>query len=359
MSRSAHLQKLAVAMTGRHGGVVRIAPEDRLLEAVTSRFVETAAEGARIVLLGATMEGLAERLEAATSARGARIDLIEPDLRRRTRSGAAAQAWRDLAFGDLATDPAHAQALLAEAPPHDLAALRAVTAQLLDVAAQKPVIADETVDSVLIDLVANRLPAAEYDRTLAETYRVLARGGRLVTAVLVADEPPSAVFETRIGAERIETVPLEIDALAQIAAAGFHGLTIETPLVGAVAAEKGVELRLFLISAYKGKVGPCCDQGHAVIYRGPWSETVDDDGHRYRRGERTAVCSKTHALLMSPPYAGQFVSLPPFPMIPLDKAPLFDCNTPSLRDPAITKGNRSVLDGRDEDAPCCAPGGVC
>ena len=33
-----------------------------------------------------------------------------------------------------------------------------------------------------------------------------------------------------------------------------------------------------------------------LIYRGPFREVVDDDGHVLRRGVRTAVCEKTFGL---------------------------------------------------------------
>ena len=43
----------------------------------------------------------------------------------------------------------------------------------------------------------------------------------------------------------------------------------------------------------RARKAPCLDQNHAVIYRGPWRQVEDDDGHVLRRGVRTAVCEKT------------------------------------------------------------------
>ena len=37
----------------------------------------------------------------------------------------------------------------------------------------------------------------------------------------------------------------------------------------------------------------CVEVGQAVIYRGPYSEVCDDDGHVFPRGKRMAVCQRT------------------------------------------------------------------
>ena len=64
-----------------------------------------------------------------------------------------------------------------------------------------------------------------------------------------------------------------------------------------------------LLAAYKGKHGPCVDAGQSVVYKGPFRQVLDDDGHRFVRGRREAVCEKTFALLGRAPYAGHFVRL--------------------------------------------------
>ena len=76
---------------------------------------------------------------------------------------------------------------------------------------------------------------------------------------------------------------------------------------GALSAVEGIEFRAITVTAYKGKEGPCIERNQAVIYRGPWKQVVDDDGHTLERGARTAVCDKTFKLYSQPPYAGQFI----------------------------------------------------
>ena len=143
-----------------------------------------------------------------------------------------------------------------------------------------------------------------------------------------------------------------------MAAAGFYGLRFEYLSAEPVDRIAGVELRAVVLRAYKGKEGVCLDQGHAVMYPGPWSAVEDDDGHRYVRGERTAVCAKTYGLLMRAPYAGSLIGLNPPTLLPLEDAPQFDCNTPALRDIAVTRGERAA-NGGVPAAGACGPDGCC
>jgi arsenite methyltransferase len=93
------------------------------------------------------------------------------------------------------------------------------------------------------------------------------------------------------------------------------------------------------VAAYKGKEGPCWDQKHAVVYRGPFREVEDDDGHLLRRGVRTAVCEKTFRLYSQEPYREHLELVPPRVLIPLEDAPPFPCTGGALRrHPRETKG---------------------
>lgn len=43
-----------------------------------------------------------------------------------------------------------------------------------------------------------------------------------------------------------------------------------------------------------------------LIYKGPFREVLDDDGHRLERGRRYAVCGKTFQLYRKAPYQEHF-----------------------------------------------------
>ncbi len=76
----------------------------------------------------------------------------------------------------------------------------------------------------------------------------------------------------------------------------------------------------------------------AVIYKGPWSEVADDDGHVFRRGVRTAVCAKTHALLTRAPYADQMIGIEPRVGVPEHGREPFTLGSQAIRHPRETKG---------------------
>ena len=90
--------------------------------------------------------------------------------------------------------------------------------------------------------------------------------------------------------------------------------------------------------ALKRKQGPCFERNQAVIYKGPFREVLDDDGHRLRRGTRHAVCDKTLQLYRNSPYHNHFEFVEPLQAIPLEQAKPFDCGRASPRDPKETKG---------------------
>ena len=100
---------------------------------------------------------------------------------------------------------------------------------------------------------------------------------------------------------------------------------------------RGIEFRSVTVTARKGKQGPCYEANQAVIYRGPWKQVEDDDGHVLRRGERAAVCAKTYGILTAEPYADQVVAdAAPRVVIPENERTGFDCSrtafSPSARD---------------------------
>ncbi|NEK18983.1 hypothetical protein [Rhizobium leguminosarum] len=230
---------------------------------------------------------------------------------------------------------------------------------------EKPLVQSESMDVVVVDMMINRLDHSKFELLLQEAFRVLKREGILHIVAMVADEPLEETEDLRFGTWQARQLPLEKNAAEIVAHVGFHGITYHLAQDRPVRTVHGVEIRAVVLEAYKGKQGTCYDQGHAVIYRGPWSEVADDDGHRYQRGARTAVCGKTYKLLTRQPYRDSFIGIEPYVTIPLEQAPVFDCNTPSLRDPAVSKGRVSVF---DQDAAqkqsatnssCCGEEGCC
>lgn len=153
----------------------------------------------------------------------------------------------------------------------------------------------------------------------------------------------------------------EEEFLEMFEQAGFYGIEILVRQAEPWQVIDGIEFRSLTVRAYKGKEGPCWERNQAVVYKGPWKAVQDDDGHTLYRGQRMAVCDKTYHLYTSPdgPYHRDVVGILPLTEIPLETAPVFDCQRDTIRHPRETKGSeyRETIPGGA--ASCCAPDSCC
>lgn len=366
MSKALALRGMALQLAARTTVDLNLTPLSEIGAALRGPICTAAAEMRTILLLGASTRSLFPGLRSTAAGESRSLTIIEPEAALLEACLPSANpgcetSIRPLAGdpSDLRIDPRAVDRLVAETKPVDYGTYAALRLRIAEHASASPLVPTDSVDLVVIDMLVNRLAAGDMARVLAEALRVLRRGGRLMFAALLADEPLPSDTGLDFGPWRAVRLPTEAEAGGELAAAGLHGITYHALLDRPLRVVKGVEVRAYLLDGYKGKQGICLDQGDAVIYRGPWREVLDDDGHRYVRGERTAVCAKTHDLLMRRPYAGNFVSMPPYVRIPLDQAPLFDCRTPALRDPSVTKGKTTLSRASGPAAggsdACCGP----
>jgi ubiquinone/menaquinone biosynthesis C-methylase UbiE len=225
---------------------------------------------------------------------------------------------------------------------------------------EQPLIADESIDVIVSNCVLNLVRPEDKKRLFAEMYRVLKRGGRVVISDIVSDEPvpEHLAKDPNLWSACVSGAFQEEGFLRAFEEAKFHGVHIEELRLDAYQTVEGIEFRAVTVTAYKGKEGPCIERNHAVIYRGPWKQVVDDDGHTLERGARMAVCDKTFKLYSQPPYAGQFILLSPREEVPLENAGIFDCSRDHKRHPRETKGleyNLTKISNRvcGPDSNCC------
>lgn len=357
MSKALRLRSLAL-MAGGDGGLDltgRIDLPAAVMADLREVLAETKGRGGDVLITGCGLEGLMARLLDAMAGWEGAIDVVDAKVPAGGRRGVRMVAGPP---DDYAVDPEAADRDLRANPVGSFEEMRERLAAIDARRREHPLVADGTKTLVIQDLLANRLDQVAFGRALGEGFRVLALDGMLYLTAFLADEPAAAPGPATVAGGLLR-LPMELEILDLLRRAGFHGPTL-TPLHDApVLVRGGVEARAFAIRAYKGTAGPCYDQGHAVIYRGPWSQVSDDDGHVYRRGERTAVCRKTYDVLMRAPYAGQFIGLPCYLEPPLSEAPLFDCATPALRDPAVTKGRIPLRAVGDMCCDTSSAGGGC
>lgn len=242
-------------------------------------------------------------------------------------------------------------------PVRDLASLEALEARAVELRRTAPLVADASVDLVVSNCVLNLVGERDKRRLVHEIFRVLKVGGRIAIADIVSDEPVPAHLKAdpELWSGCISGAFEESRLLAELEAAGFHGVRIEEWGEEPFAVVEGIEFRSVTLTAHKGKQGPCYETNQAVVYRGPWRRVEDDDGHVLVRGERTAVCEKTFRLLTSDPYAAETVPVPARVPGADPEGRAFDCARPRRRDPRETKG----AGYRDTRAPACGPGEGC
>jgi ubiquinone/menaquinone biosynthesis C-methylase UbiE len=225
---------------------------------------------------------------------------------------------------------------------------------------EQPLVADESIDVIVSNCVLNLVRPEDKHQLFAEMYRVLKRGGRVVISDIVSDEavPEHLATDADLWSACVSGAFQEEGFLRAFEEAKFHGMRIEEWRGDAYQTVEGVEFRAVTVTAYKGKEGPCIERNQAVIYRGPWKQVVDDDGHKLERGARMAVCDKTFKLYSQPPYDGQFILVPPREEVTTENAEVFDCSRDHKRHPRETKGLEykvTKLSGAvcGPDANCC------
>jgi SAM-dependent methyltransferase len=222
---------------------------------------------------------------------------------------------------------------------------------------QQPLIADNSVDVVISNCVLNLVRPQDKKQLFREIHRVLKRGGRAVISDIVCDEEPTPEIlnDPELWSGCIAGAFREDEFLEMFEGAGFYGVEIlvrqEEPwqVVG------GIEFRSVTVRAYKGKEGPCLERNQAVIYKGPWKQVMDDDGHTLHRGQRMAVCDKTFKIYTNEnsPYREDLLPVEPLEEIPLESAGTFDCRRSKVRHPRETKGADYRVNIDKSEKSCC------
>jgi arsenite methyltransferase len=262
-----------------------------------------------------------------------------PEVARRI--GYANTTFRKGRIQDLALDLEALDRYLREHPVRGSDDVARLDVEMARLRAESPLVASDSVDVVVSNCVLNLVRPEDKRRLFQEIYRVLRRGGRAVISDIVSDEdvPEHLQRDPELWSGCISGAFREDRFLMAFEDAGFYGVTQVERGAEPWRTVEGIELRSVTVVAYKGKEGPCLDQKHAVIYRGPFREVLDDDGHSLRRGVRTAVCEKTFQLYSREPYRAHVELVPPHVLVPLEEAPPFPCTGGSLsRDPRETKG---------------------
>lgn len=183
-------------------------------------------------------------------------------------------------------------------------------------------------------------------------------GGRIALSDIVSDEvvPEDLRNDPVLWSGCVSGAFQEQELLEALAAAGFQGMTLDVFSEETFQVVRGIEFRSVTVTAIRGDDGPCLEGNQAVIYRGPFSEVRDDDGHVLRRGERTAVCARTFEQLSAAPYAEHFIPIAPRLEVPESRRAVYDCARTAVRHPRETKGESY---SETTEGGSCGPGECC
>lgn len=308
--------------------------------------------GESVVDLGSGSGKIAYVLAQKVGAKGRvlGVDFNDPMLalaRKHQAPMAAKLGYANVRFAkgriqDLALDLELAEAWLAAHPARDLAGVEAFEAECARLRREAPLCADESADVVVSNCVLNLVRPEDKRALFAEIFRVLRRGGRAVISDIVCDEEPSEAMraDPELWSGCLSGAFLEAAFLEAFEEAGFHGIEVLARTGRPWRTVEGIEFRSVTVRAFKGKQGPCLERRQAVLYKGPWKQVLDDDGHVFRRGERVAVCDKTFRLMTGPqsPYREHVVGIEPRVAVPLEEAGPFACRGTAIRSPRETKG---------------------
>jgi SAM-dependent methyltransferase len=282
-----------------------------------------------------------------------------PEVARRI--GYANVAFEKGRIQDLRLDREWLDRRLREEPVGSEGDLARLEAEIAEQRHRRPLVPDGTIDVAVSNCVLNLVRPEDKRALFAEIFRVLRRGGRAVVSDIVCDEdvPEHLQRDADLWSGCIAGAFREDVFLEAFEEAGFHGITLLERAAEPWRTVEGIEFRSVTVAAWKGKDGPCWDQKHAVVYRGPFRQVEDDDGHVLRRGVRTAVCEKTFRLYAAEPYRAHLELVPPRALVPLEAAPPFPCDAKDLRrHPRETKGEDFRLT-TPTDGNGCAPGEAC
>jgi arsenite methyltransferase len=272
------------------------------------------------------------------------------------RLGYANVEFRKGRIQDLGLDLEKLEAELIRRPITNAASFLAANELATELRLTHPLVETESVDVVVSNCVLNLVESQDKRHLFEEIFRVLRKGGRAVISDIVSDEdvPDLLQQDPTLWSGCISGALREDLFLEAFENAGFYGIRLLKRESQPWRTVQGIEFRSVTIEAFKGKQGDCFEFNQAVVYRGPFCEVLDDDGHRLRRGDRVAVCDKTFQLYLKAPYAEHFEFIEPrLPVKPEEAGP-YDCARATLRHPRETKGMEysATIDG----SKCCDGG---
>lgn len=214
---------------------------------------------------------------------------------------------------DLALDVAAMEVHLAAQPVSNVQDLQRLAAWQEQQRLESPLIADCSMTLVISNCVLNLVAEADRRQMISEIYRVLAPGGRVAISDIVADEPvPEALKnDPELWSGCISGAFHEAAFLEAFVEAGFVNVAYDKWDTAPWQVVDGIEFRAVTLIATKPQTEADYDGGHAVLYKGPYTQVQDEKGRIYLRGQRMAVSRCTYETLINGSCADDFIGFEP------------------------------------------------
>ncbi len=252
---------------------------------------------------------------------------------------------------DLAMDLDATNSYLKENPVNTAEDIIALHAWQENQRIESPLIKSNSIDLVVSNCVLNLVRDSDKEQMIAEIFRVTKPGGRVAISDIISDEfvPQHLKQDQHLWSGCISGALQEHEFLQAFINAGFIAVAYDKWENQPWQVVEEIEFRSVTITAIKPMGSDCIDKGHAVIYKGPYSEIYDDEGHVYFRGQRMAVCERSFALLTSDTYAKDFIGIAPAED---QEGKPWCCSAGTIRSIAETKGGAHKA-GSDSAPSCC------
>ncbi|MGK0441231.1 MAG: ubiquinone/menaquinone biosynthesis C-methylase UbiE [Pseudohongiellaceae bacterium] len=253
---------------------------------------------------------------------------------------------------DLALDVEGLNRHLSKSPVADAADLVNLEAYKKQQREQRPLVSSSSVSLVISNCVLNLVDKQYRQQMINEIFRVLKPGGRVAIADIVSDEyvPDSLQGDAELWSGCISGAFQEREFLQAFIDAGFVAVGYDKWDEKPWQVVEGIEFRSVTLVAVKPSNEQLFDAGQAVLYKGPYSEVLDDLGNRYPRGERIAVSKRTFHLILGGPYADDFVMMSP---VEENNLGCFNLPVATTRPAKQTKGGIQQAGSTAANQGCC------
>jgi len=176
-----------------------------------------------------------------------------------------------------------------------------------------PLIADNSVDLVVSNCVLNLVDDTQKSQLITEIFRVLKPGGRIAISDIISDEyvPAEMKADPELWSGCISGVFQEKEFLQKFIDVGFYAVAYDKWEQTPWKTINDIEFRSVTLTAIKPQQMTELDQGHTVIYKGPFESVTDDKGYEFDRGDRIAVSNVHFNALLTSSFSENFIFIEP------------------------------------------------